>query len=100
MGWQSPAGAVIGDFEIMGDPQMPAEHLGAIPALEANDVILLVSSEPVSERRIPCWPHGASTAAKKGIKSERYEPIPYASEQGIFCGLAGNLNRRSGKFPP
>ena len=39
--WQSPAGAVIGDFEIMGDPQMPAEHLGAIPALEANDVILL-----------------------------------------------------------
>ena len=58
-----------------------------------------VSSEPVSERRIPCWPHGASTAAKKGIKSERYEPIPYASEQGIFCGHAGNLNRRSGKFP-
>jgi len=21
-----------------------------------------------------------------------YQPIPYASEQGIFCGLAGNLN--------
>jgi hypothetical protein len=39
--WQFPAGAVIGDFEIMGDPQIPAEHLGAIPALEANDVILL-----------------------------------------------------------
>src|SRR5580693_2067711 len=39
-------------------------------------------------------------AAKKGNKSERYEPIPYASEQGIFCGLAGNLNRRSGKLPP
>ena len=37
---------------------------------------------------------------KTGIKSGRYEPIPYASEQGIFCGLAGNLNRRSGKFPP
>ena len=32
-------------------------------------------------------------AAKNGIKSERYEPIPYASEQGIFCGLAGNLNQ-------
>jgi hypothetical protein len=30
-------------------------------------------------------------AAKKGNKSERYEPIPYASEQGIFCGLAGNF---------
>jgi hypothetical protein len=43
---------------------------------------------------------GASMAAKKGIKSERYEPIPYASEQGIFCGLAGNLNQRSGKFLP
>jgi hypothetical protein len=27
---------------------------------------------------------GASTAGKKGIKSEPYEPIPYASEQGIF----------------
>src|SRR5580700_7150593 len=39
-------------------------------------------------------------AAKKGNKSARYEPIPYASEQGIFCGLAGNLNRRSGKLPP
>ena len=58
-----------------------------------------VSSEPVSER-IDSGPHGASTSEKKGIKSERYEPIPYASEQGIFCGLAGNLNRRSGKFPP
>jgi hypothetical protein len=49
---------------------------------------------------IDSGPHGASTSEKKGIKSERYEPIPYASEQGIFCGLAGNLNRRSGKFPP
>src|SRR5580693_1314597 len=39
-------------------------------------------------------------AVKKGNKSERYEPIPYASEQGIFCGLAGNLNRRSGKLLP
>jgi hypothetical protein len=45
-------------------------------------------------------PHGASISEKKGIKSERYEPIPYASEQRIFCGLAGNLNRRAGKFPP
>jgi hypothetical protein len=36
---------------------------------------------------------GASEAAKKGTKSVSYEPIPYASEQGIFCGLAGNLNR-------
>ena len=33
---------------------------------------------------------GASTAAKKGIKSVSYGPIPYASKQGIFCGLTGN----------
>src|SRR5215467_5199994 len=40
----------------------------------------------------------ASTAAKKRIKPEPYGPIPYAPEQGIFCSLAGNLNRQSGKF--
>jgi len=33
---------------------------------------------------------GASTRAKKVIKSVPYGPIPYASEQGIFGGLAGN----------
>ena len=38
----------------------------------------------------------ASTAAKKRIKPESYGPIPCAREQGIFCGLAGNLNRQSG----
>jgi len=32
----------------------------------------------------------ASTRAKKALKSVPYEPIPYAPEQGIFCGLAGN----------
>jgi hypothetical protein len=36
---QFPAGAVIGDFETMGDSQMPTEHLRAIPALKADDVI-------------------------------------------------------------
>jgi hypothetical protein len=41
---------------------------------------------------------GASTAAKKGFKPEPYEPIPYASEQGIFGGLAGNSKWRTGKF--
>jgi len=49
---------------------------------------------------IDSGPPARQQQPKKGIKSERYEPIPYASEQGIFCGLAGNLNRRSGKFPP
>ena len=33
---------------------------------------------------------GASTAAKKGAKPEAYGSIPYASEQGIKSGLAGN----------
>ena len=42
---------------------------------------------------------GTSTAAKKGVKPEFYEPIPYASEQGIFCDLAGNSKRGSGKVP-
>jgi hypothetical protein len=42
----------------------------------------------------------ASTVEKTSIISILYGPIPYASEQGIFYGLAGNLNRRSGKFPP
>ena len=60
-----------------------------------------VSSEPVSEAKFPAsWENagnfidseldGASTRAKKIIKSVPYGPIPYASEQGIFCGLAGN----------
>jgi len=38
---QFPAGAVIGDFKIMGDPEMPTEHLGVIPAIEADDIVLL-----------------------------------------------------------
>jgi len=38
---QSPTGAVISDLKVVGDPQMAAEHLRAIPALEANDVIML-----------------------------------------------------------
>jgi hypothetical protein len=33
---------------------------------------------------------GASTRAKTNIKLVPYDPIPYASEQVIFCGLAGN----------
>jgi hypothetical protein len=59
-----------------------------------------VSSEPVSWEPkfsrentgnfIDSELSGASTRAKKAINSVPYEPIPYASEQGIFCGLAGN----------
>src|SRR5271155_5225725 len=68
-------------------------------------------SEPVSDPKFPASRDftgnfidsglsGASTAQKKRTGSEPYEPIPYVPEQGIFCGLAGNLNWRSGKFPP
>jgi hypothetical protein len=56
-----------------------------------------VSSKPVSEPQIPCYAGkiqgisfdpglgGASTAAKRGVKSVSYKPIPYASEQGFFA---------------
>src|SRR5262249_58944698 len=37
----------------------------------------------------PCL-NGTSKGAKKGAKSGTHGPIPYASEQGIFCTLAGN----------
>jgi hypothetical protein len=47
---QFPAGAVIGIFEIMGDPQMSAERLRAVPALEANHIVLLHRS-PDRHRR-------------------------------------------------
>jgi len=33
---------------------------------------------------------GTSMVAKTIIRSVTYGPIPYASEQGIFCALAGN----------
>ena len=36
---QFPARTVVRNFETMGGPQMPAEHLRAKPALEADDVI-------------------------------------------------------------
>jgi len=61
-----------------------------------------VTSEPVSEA--PKFPASRENtgnfidscsavglmAAKNGEKPAAYRSIPYASEQGIFCGLAGN----------
>ena len=44
--------------------------------------------------------NGASKAAKTAAKSVCYEPIPDASEQGIFGARAGNLIGRSGNFSP
>ena len=63
-----------------------------------------VSSELVSEADFPAsreftenfidWGLSRSVnASKTPADSKAYQPIPYASEQGIFCGLAGNLNR-------
>ena len=60
-----------------------------------------VSSEPVSDPKYPAgWENawnfvgsglnGTSKGTKKGAKSGANGPIPYASEQGIFCTLAGN----------
>jgi hypothetical protein len=60
-----------------------------------------VSSEPVSEAKFPASREftgsfiesglGAGVnESKKVIKPGPYGSIPYASEQGIFCGLAGN----------
>jgi hypothetical protein len=38
---QVPAAAIIGDFETVRDPQMPAERLRTKPALETNHIVLL-----------------------------------------------------------
>src|ERR1700680_4056509 len=51
-----------------------------------------VSCELVSEREntgnfVDSELSGAWEAAKRGAKSVSYGPIPYASQQGIFCGL-------------
>jgi hypothetical protein len=60
-----------------------------------------VSSEPVSEAEFPAGREFTVNFIKSGLgcgvnESKRaiepgpYGPVPYASEQGIFCGLAGN----------
>jgi hypothetical protein len=55
IGGQFPAAAIDGDFEIMDDPQMPAEHLGVIPAFEANDVIPLYGTPNRNRWRQRFW---------------------------------------------
>jgi hypothetical protein len=56
--------------------------------------LVSVSKFPVSRENtgnfIDSELSGSSTRDETAIKSVPYEPIPYASEQGIFCGLAGN----------
>ena len=41
IGWQLPADAILRGFKPMSDAEMPAEHLAAISALEANDMVVL-----------------------------------------------------------
>ena len=69
----------------------------ANPSLKGRNSLLAGKIQGISSiRRLG----SASTATKNDIKPEPYGPIPCASEQGIICGLTGNLNRRSGNFPP
>jgi hypothetical protein len=99
---------VAQDHEHVGDPrQIGREVLGnpvgkillvgvaAMPETrDSNGVEAVLTPNRWQPRR------AQRMVAKTSMKSVLYGPIPYASEQGIFCGIAGNLNRRSGKFPP
>src|ERR1700737_3670353 len=60
-----------------------------------------VSSEPVSEAKFPASWENTGNFVRRGLRvrllarnpasnSMVCEPIPYASEQGIYFGLAGN----------
>ena len=60
-----------------------------------------VTSEPVSEAKFPAsWENTGNfvrlglrvrlLARNPGPNSMAYDPIPYASKQGIYFGLAGN----------
>jgi hypothetical protein len=85
----------IGDYRGRG-PESGTEPAPRSSARFAPDSALeeAVWSEPVSEaipasreftgNFIESGLRGASTVGKKVIESEPYEPITYASEQGIF----------------
>ena len=71
--------------------EVPAGQLRFAPDSPLEEA---VSSEPVSVSKFPVSREntgnfidselsGASTRVKKAINSVAYEPIPYASEQGI-----------------
>ena len=65
VGRQFPAGAVGGGFEAMSDPQVPAEHLGTKPTLEADDVIQL-DRAPDRDRRLGLLLHRGRAAPESG----------------------------------
>jgi hypothetical protein len=60
-----------------------------------------VSSEPVSETKFPASWENTGNFVRRGLRlpllawnlgpnTMAYDPIPYATEQGIYFGLAGN----------
>jgi hypothetical protein len=60
-----------------------------------------VTSEPVSEAKFPASWENTGNFVRRGLRarlsaqnqepnSTVYDPIPYASEQGIYFALAGN----------
>jgi hypothetical protein len=78
-----------------GGQKRSASHFGDWTAARRCSYRHAVSSEPVSGAKFPASREntgnfidselsGASTRAKKALNSVPYEPIPYASEQGIF----------------
>jgi hypothetical protein len=85
--WQFPAGAVIGDFEIMGDPQMPPEHLGVIPALEANDMVALYRS-PDRDRR-----HQRGRRRRRRALAEATERAMHRRYQSRYLINADTISR-------
>jgi hypothetical protein len=73
---QFPAGAVIGVFEIMGDPQMSAKRLRTIPALEANHTVLLHRS-PDRHRRFAGLLHWWPATPEIGERLMHLDDQPY-----------------------
>ena len=76
-------------------------ELGCKPLNLFSDSDLIVVSELVSEAKFPAsWENTGNfvrlglrvrlLARNPGPNSMAYDPIPYASEQGIYFGLAGN----------
>jgi hypothetical protein len=51
---QLPASAIVRGFKPMSDVQMPAEHLAAVSAFEANDIVALYRSPNRDSRHQRC----------------------------------------------
>jgi hypothetical protein len=73
-----------------GPPTQPREEI--LSTVQISDAALTLGEavSPIQGISFDPGLGGASTAAKRGVKSVSYKPIPYASEQGIFCRLTGN----------